>query len=92
VLGRTRDYDTVVPDDNDDDDNDDDDDTTEYNELGSIELYIQVLHYHYYHHYHPHQQRALIKSSSNSSFRAVGEVVTRRLVTRPLFSRDLFAV
>jgi hypothetical protein len=32
VLGRTRDYDTVVPDDNDDDD----DDATEYNELGLI--------------------------------------------------------
>jgi len=32
VLGRTRDYDTVVPDDNDDDD----DDATEYYELGLI--------------------------------------------------------
>jgi hypothetical protein len=31
VLGRTRDYDTMVP-----DDNDDDDDATEYNELGFI--------------------------------------------------------
>ena len=45
MLGRTRDYDTVLPDDNDDDndacvddDDDDDDDATEYNELGSIEL------------------------------------------------------
>ena len=49
MLGRTRDYDTVLPDDNDDDndacvdDDDDDDDATEYNGLGSIELLIIVI-------------------------------------------------